>query len=136
MQKLVIPLRLSKRFILLQMILLCSSLMLLLYFPWPLILKLILSLSLLSYSARILIHQQRWQALIHSSVGWQLGYGTAMLTAELRGDSTITNWVTILRFNILPERQVYSCVIFDDTLENKAQYRQLIMRLRTGSQKY
>lgn len=64
-----------------------------------------------------IINRQRNEWLLFNSRGCQRGH--------LRGDSTLTAWVSILRFQAEGAKKVYSCVIFPDTLAQN-HYRQLI----------
>lgn len=60
---------------------------------------------------------------------WQVTTHTMQYTATLRGDSTVTSLIAVLRFNIENKRRPWSCVVFRDALSADA-YRQLMIAAR------
>lgn len=63
--------------------------------------------------------------LSHADGHWQLSTHTQQLTAELRGDSTVTGFVSVLRFRVEKRVLPISCVVFKDSL-NPQLYHQLL----------
>ncbi len=51
--------------------------------------------------------------------------------AKLRGDSTVTTLVSILRFDLPARRQIATCMVFKDSLPAE-DYRRLISLVRMG----
>lgn len=49
---------------------------------------------------------------------------------QFLGDSTVTQYISVLRFKCLVTKQVFTGVIFRDSLQN-IPYRQIVMLLRT-----
>lgn len=73
-----------------------------------------------------------------SSGQWLLRTNTNTYVAELGGDSTLTRWISVLRFHIVSEQfssfmpsyfKPGSCVVLQDSLE-KDWYRKLLVVLR------
>jgi hypothetical protein len=62
---------------------------------------------------------------------WQVQTRTNYYEAELSGDSTVTQLVSLLRFRAANAYTLTSCVIFYDSLEPDY-YRQLLVVLRMG----
>lgn len=94
--------------------------------------KLLLLIILFTYGALNLKTQGRWVCLQYRNNGlWQLRDHLNVYEAELSGDSTITRWVSILRFRTLPSGKIKSCVVFQDSLDKQA-YRRLMMMVRMG----
>lgn len=68
--------------------------------------------------------------LRHQSDGlWLLKARYDGFTAELMGDSTVTRWVSVLRFRIPKRFSKKTCILFYDSLP-EGQYRELLVRLR------
>ena len=68
--------------------------------------------------------------LILDQDGWALHTRLGVLRADLCGESTVTQWVSILRFQIREGAYKRSCVIFRDMLTGD-DYRRLLVLLRT-----
>ncbi len=58
---------------------------------------------------------------------------------QLRGDSTVTRWVSVLRFQVVGRRFPLSCIIFRDSLTANQEasvssnvYRQLLLNVKFG----
>jgi hypothetical protein len=62
---------------------------------------------------------------------WLLHMRNETYTAEIKGDSTVTAFVAILRFKMEGKRFAQSCIIFRDSLADGT-YRDLLIRLRFG----
>ena len=60
---------------------------------------------------------------------WFLSTRSLQYEAEIRGDSTVTNQVSVLRFQPLQRWRPVSCVIFRDALPPE-DYRRLVVVLR------
>jgi hypothetical protein len=63
--------------------------------------------------------------------GWKLQNRLRSFSAGLCGESTITNFVCVLRFKAPDRKQKITCIIFCDALP-KSSYRQLLVQLRTS----
>lgn len=97
-------------------------------FAW--IIKIALILLALIYGGLAFHQQLQWQAIKHDENGWWLKHAGQEWNVEMSGDSTITGYVLVLRFNIPGKRWKKSCVIFRDAVVSHDIYRQLIVRLR------
>jgi hypothetical protein len=62
---------------------------------------------------------------------WRIYRENQQVDAELLGDSTVTGWVSVLRFRVRGQRWPVSCVVFKDALLAD-QYRQLLVVLKNG----
>jgi hypothetical protein len=81
------------------------------------------------YTVTLLQGQHIVTELSFNQEGWQIRSQKNKLRVELSGDSTVTNWISILRFKT-SNKQKYVAVIFRDMLSADA-YRRLIVLLRT-----
>lgn len=61
---------------------------------------------------------------------WQLTTRSDIQTAALRGDSTVTAYVSVLRFDIPERKKPLSCIIFRDSLAAD-EYRRLTGAIRS-----
>lgn len=66
----------------------------------------------------------------HPNKRWHLYVGDKIYEAELCGDSTVTRFITILRFRLANHFFVQSCIIFPDSLPAD-RYRQLLILLNS-----
>ncbi len=129
MQKLESKFQISKLFILIQVVLALGSIAIVCYLTMALAIKIALISGILLYSRIIFKDQLQWEAIRHDTNGWSLRRLGEDIPIEIAGESTVTHYVSILRF-ILPGKRLKSaCVIFRDNLEQD-HYRQLIVRLR------
>ena len=62
---------------------------------------------------------------------WLIRTNRGQYQATLCGDSTVTIWVSILRFKIPNQFWKKSCIVFCDSLSQDA-YRKLLVRLKMG----
>lgn len=60
---------------------------------------------------------------------WGLKMLHREMEANLLGDSTVTRWVSVLRFQVEGEKRPYVSIVFADSLESE-QYRKLIVALK------
>lgn len=67
----------------------------------------------------------------HSDGRWLLHTPQQNYAAELRGDSTVTGLVSVLRFRVAQRRWPVSCVVFRDSLE-RGLYRKLLVVVKMG----
>lgn len=94
--------------------------------------KLIFIFILMTYSVFIFKNYRRLIPFQYQGDGmWQLHDRLHTYNAELSGDSTITRWVSILRFRVLPSGKMKSCVVFRDALGFEL-YRRLLVIVRMG----
>jgi hypothetical protein len=115
-----------------------TSLLIFLCLALSISLKLAGSLLLLSYGGYLFWYQGLLQGkqviTALQPMGdhrWLVSQSEQKVEATLLGDSTVTNWVAILRFRLLNRRRAVSCVVFKDALKPE-QYRQLLVILRLG----
>lgn len=83
----------------------------------------------LLWSKGLLKSQYAIRVLRYTQDGWRLYTGTQSFSATLKGDTTITRWVSILRFRVANKTFPMSVVVFHDALEAN-QYRQMVVALR------
>ncbi|HTM63385.1 MAG TPA: protein YgfX [Gammaproteobacteria bacterium] len=62
---------------------------------------------------------------------WQLTTRAGAVDANLRGDSTVTAFVSVLRFEDVSGKRLLPCIIFRDSM-TADKYRQLISNIRAG----
>ena len=60
---------------------------------------------------------------------WVVSTRKGAMEAILLGDSTVTRWVSVLRFRVPESRWVQSCIVFRDSLA-EGNYRQLVVAAR------
>lgn len=128
--------KISKSFFIITAILLCSSLFIVLTQPLGWAARFALIAILAVYGGYIVWRHVLLQGrmavnrLIYQGHGrWQISTPHQSYTAELRGDSTVTAWVSILRFNIPERRFPVSVTVFRDSFV-KDEYRRLIVLLK------
>jgi hypothetical protein len=129
MQKFASQLHLSKQFILLHLAMLFGSLAIVWYLPWTGIIKTAVMFACFGYSFFILHQHRRWRAIRHDESGWWLQHADEEFNIEIAGESTVTTYVTVLRFIIPGKRLKQSFVIFRDAMRGDS-YRQFVVRLR------
>lgn len=102
-------------------------------------LKLIIMIAVSIYLAHIFIRyillKSQYSIIrlqLLSNDHWNIHTPTKCFVAQLRGDSTVTNSISILRFRINDNGKTISCVIFRDSLINR-EYRELLVCLRAMS---
>jgi len=64
-----------------------------------------------------------------SDGSYNLRYPLCIIEAEMKGDSTVTNAVCVLRFRVPGKRLKVSCVVFKDSVDREL-YRKLLVWLR------
>jgi hypothetical protein len=65
----------------------------------------------------------------HADGHWHLSTHKQQFRAQLRGDSTVTGFVSVLRFRVEKRLLPVSCVVFKDSLSAQ-HYHQLLMVIR------
>lgn len=60
---------------------------------------------------------------------WQVTTRAGVQSMEVQGDSTITPWLSVLRFKVSGKRSALSCIVLKDSLPDE-EYRQLVAILR------
>lgn len=137
MPKIHIKLETSKQFCLLLMTVVLASLNIIFLLKLAIIYKLFIVLSTLAY-AGIIAHQfvflRAKRALVNlisieSNELKLIDLKGKIIQARLRGDSTVSRWVSILRFDIPGERFAKTCIIFRDAIPAN-DYRQLLVYLK------
>ncbi len=136
MHRIDINLQVSAYFKLLISIVVFGSLVIIFTLPANILLRLFLVISVsiyavcVFYSNCLLKSNSAVKRLLFNEDGWHISCRNKQLHVELRGESTVTSWVSILRFQELNKRQKYTSVIFRDAM-NQEEYRRLIVLLRT-----
>jgi hypothetical protein len=106
--------------------------------PIPPIRKGFLILLVLSYGSRLFWNRALLQGgdsilrLSYDSERWELQDRIKTWNAELCGESTITHFLSILRFTTPNKRKKRTCLIFKDAL-GQDRYRQLVVILRNAT---
>jgi hypothetical protein len=138
MQSIVFKLHPSKVYCVLLALVLVASAGIALNLPIHLLLKSALLLVLAGYGAHI-FYRYAWLQANLSIVAvnkldgdrWQVTTSMGVVDAQLRGDSTLTAIVSILRFDFPQKRWPVVSIICRDSLAPE-QYRQLVGVLRVG----
>jgi hypothetical protein len=99
------------------------------YLSVSLLIKITLMLGLVAYSLRIFYSHKQWQAIGHDFNGWYLGKAGSLIPIVPSGDSTITSFVSILRFKQDKKWLKQSCIIFRDSLSDD-NYRRFLVRMK------
>jgi hypothetical protein len=98
-------------------------------------LKIVLTLVALIYSGFIaqrnilLRHPESIVKITIKKEGSSMATRSQTFAITLKGESTITQWISILRFYSTEMRKNYSCLVLRDNL-SKDQYRRLLVILR------
>lgn len=127
-----IQLKNSKQFMLLFFLMMLSSIVIVIYLPIILLLKFFLIFLSVSYGIYIWQQQTIIGLKLQANGDWRLTIKNAKdEIGQLCGDSTVTNYVCVLRFKLNSQSFKKSCVIFKDALD-KEKYRQLRVILQTS----
>jgi hypothetical protein len=131
-----IDLKASRLFITLILLTLLSNLVIVYFLPFAAIIKTGLGVVILFYSLWAL---RRYGFLTspHSILGlkqlnddiWQLRYPEHSVLGSLTGDSTVTAFLTVLRFKIPGKRFKQACVVLRDSLDTE-EYRRFLVELK------
>lgn len=138
MQNIVFKLHPSKVYCTLLALVLIASAGIAFNLPIHFLLKSILLFVLMGYGAHIFYRY----ALLHAKLSivgvnklegrtWQVTTQMGVIDAQLRGDSTVTAIVSILRFDFPQKRWPVVSIVCRDSLAPE-QYRQLVGMLRVG----
>ncbi len=119
----------SKYFTFIQVILLMGALISTDALPFSGVIKSALVVCLVGYFLWNLYSHQTWQAIGQDKEGWYLQRSGEKTHITLSGDSTLTGWVSVLRFTRQENHFKQSCLIFRDALPADG-YRQLFVRLK------
>jgi hypothetical protein len=109
-----------------------TSLALILFLPLMLVYQLILLILLSCYGiyiARRLGIMTSTRLNYRQDGTWLWQSANQVIVGKLRGDSTITTYVIILRFQSKEWRFPINCIVFRDSLDETS-YRQLLMLLQ------
>jgi hypothetical protein len=137
MRKLDITVNPSRYFIFFGLAATVGGLLICLTLPLGFFLKIFLLGCVLAYGWHLIFsqalqhHSQAIVKISYESERWFLHTRTHSGPANLCGDSTMTGFLSILRFNRDGVRKKQSCVIFKDALEPDF-YRRLITAVRTA----
>lgn len=77
----------------------------------------------------LLMHSYSIGRIKSSNDEYYISNRISTYSVELLGDSTLTRWVSILRFKRLGHRTKHSCIVFNDSLD-RDNYRSLIVRAK------
>jgi hypothetical protein len=134
----VFNLKSSRYYLILLVVLAVATTSMILYTPLYSWLKLLLIVFTVSYAwwevSREVFLQGVWavKAIRFHDGLWRLTYNLGETTAKLRGDSIVTRFVIVLRFELPSRFGAKSCVIFPDSLQAQ-EYRKLLVILRMSS---
>lgn len=137
MQRIDINLRQSFQFKLLLSLAALGSLIIVFSLPTHWLIKLFLANAVIFYylyifyTSCLLKGKHAIGQISFNEDGWHIFCHDEMLVVDLCGESTVTNWVSVLRFKLPHKRQKYTSVIFKDAI-NADDYRRLIVLLRTA----
>lgn len=128
----------SQRYITLLLSVVVISVIIMLFLPCTLWIKLIGLIGISTYGGYVL-WRYGWLRSQHSILGikqhpddsWSLYTPDEIYAATLCGDSTVTSVVSALRFQVSGQWRQRSCIIFRDSLEQD-QYRRLLVVLKMG----
>jgi hypothetical protein len=82
------------------------------------------------YSNYLLKSSTAVTQLLFNEDGWHISSKNTQQHVELDGNSTVTSWVSILRFKALNTGQTFVSLLFKDSIKTD-DYRRLIVLLRT-----
>lgn len=97
--------------------------------------KILLFSFILIYGARIFLrygllkNRHSILQLVVDSNGCSIRTNQEVLAVKLLGESTLTTWLSILRFSHLENKNKYSCLIFKDSIGSEA-YRRLLVAIK------
>lgn len=137
MHKIDISFKPSKLFVIGVLLTIAFTLGILYSLPLHMLKKVLLTLPILTYGGYIFWDRALLQGgysilrLSYSTGGWQLQDRIKTWQAELCGESTITSFLSILRFTQPGKRKIRTCLVFKDALGSE-HYRRLIVILRTA----
>jgi hypothetical protein len=77
-------------------------------------------------------HKQAVTGLKLNQDGWFLITNSGVHSVEIGGESTITLFACILRFQLTNSKQKRSCIVLNDSLKSD-DYRRLVVHLRTST---
>lgn len=125
----------SKHFILLNFIALITCFFIIIFLPIGLLSKVSLVVFLIIYSGAIvyssglLLSKYSLRALYLTEYGWFIRTKTDLFKVFLRGDSTLTSWLMVLRFQDKDRNKRFSYLILRDSLKSIS-YRELMVAVR------
>lgn len=126
----------SKRYVTILSVLLLATVTIIVCQPISLWIKAMLLLFVVPYGSWVMLRfgllrsQRSILALKFEGEGrWVLQTPEGTVTAELSGDSTVTNLACVLRFKVPGEFWTQTCIVFRDSLDAE-RYQQLIAVLR------
>lgn len=137
MQKIDIKFKPSKLFILFFLLTIVASFAIVLTLPPFPLKKTLLFTIIFSYGGYLFWNSVLLQGgyailrLSYGPDGWYLQDRIKTQQAELCGESTITRFLSILRFTVPGRRRKRTCLVFKDAI-GQEYYRQLIVILRTA----
>jgi len=91
--------------------------------------RITLMLGLVAYSIWNFYSNRQWQAIGHDANGWYLRKAGRFIPIIPLGDSTVTSFVSILRFKQDKKWLKQSCIIFRDSLSDN-DYRRFFVRMK------
>lgn len=126
----------SKIFFYLIFLSLLSNVLIIFYLPVTGVIKTSLFVFIILYSHSLLWadcllkNNHAIKVLKFQNDSWQLNDGDKLIPVKLCGSSTLTSYISILRFKIEGKKKKRSIVIFRDSLPPRF-YRRMIVLLRT-----
>ncbi len=134
MQNIDIHLKPSWQFIFFILLTLICNVGIIFYLTISFWIKVLLLCVVLGYGVRVLWDRGYLKGLnsirnlYYKDDSWELHSQSGVATATLCGESTMTTFISVLRFQDVITKKKYSCVIFRDSLESGL-YRRLLVQL-------
>jgi hypothetical protein len=91
--------------------------------------KLILVFFVLMYGGKIFLNQREILGFSFDEKGWNLLLREGKISVLLANDSTVTRWVSVLRFSVEGKWLKKSCLVWWDSV-SRDEYRKLIVAAR------
>ena len=126
----------SKQFLILMIMLLLMTMLIICFLSCAGWIKVVLIALVIMYGRRmlfqhvLLLSPSSIIGISQDSYGWHLHTkDNARHTVSLSGDSTVTNYVSVLRFADSIKACKYACILFRDSFDCLDAYRQFILML-------
>jgi hypothetical protein len=129
MPEIKIPLRQSNFFTGLLFFVVLGSVVIIFNLPVLWWVKFILMSFVLIYGGKIFLDQREILGLSFGEKGWDLLLRDGKISALLANDSTVTRWVSVLRFSVEGKWLKKSCLVWWDSV-SRDDYRKMIVAAR------
>jgi len=127
----------SKQFFIITLLILSITLLIIICSPFLWFIKIILIAVTLAYGGHLFFRYIFLRSphsiigLSQNTNGWVLHQKNQLIQPlQLSGDSTLTNYVAILRFTQINKRFKQTCIVWKDSLDDPDTYRKLVVACR------